>query len=236
MLPQVEIILPCYNPQKDWQKGLTEFYHEASSQYNLSFIVVNDGSVTGDIAQKVMDMQAAGISIRLISYPKNRGKGYALRQGVSASQSPFVLYTDIDFPFTTPSVVKVLSAVTSGKADVVAGYREEGYYSNKMSAFRRGLSRSFRFFIRKGLQMPVTDTQCGLKAFNQTGRNYFLKTSINRYLFDFEFIYLVCKSKGITIATVPAELKNNVVFSKMKFSILFQEMFNLFSVLLKRPS
>lgn len=81
--------------------------------------------------------------------------------------------------------------------------------------------------------MPVTDTQCGLKGFNQKGKDMFLQTKINRYLFDFEFIYNVCRNKSLQYQTVEVQLKENVVFSKMKFKILLQESFNLIKVLLK---
>lgn len=80
--------------------------------------------------------------------------------------------------------------------------------------------------------MKVTDTQCGLKAFNSKGREQFLKTKINRYLFDFEFIYRCGKNKSMRITPVPVELKPNVEFSKMKIKILLQETFNLFKVIL----
>ena len=70
--------------------------------------------------------------------------------------------------------------------------------------------------MRKVLSMPVTDTQCGLKGFNKKGREKFLATTINRYLFDFEFIYASCHDPAIKTGTVSANLKNNVVFSNMK--------------------
>ena len=79
--------------------------------------------------------------------------------------------------------------------------------------------------------MSITDTQCGLKGFNKTGKEKFLSTTINRYLFDFEFIYKVCKNKNLQIVPVEVQLKENVVFSKMRLKILAQESLNLISIL-----
>jgi hypothetical protein len=58
-----------------------------------------------------------------------------------------------------------------------------------------------------------------------------LSTTINRYLFDFEFIYAAVKDKTISIGSVQVQLKNNVVFSTMRLKILMQESFNLLRVL-----
>jgi hypothetical protein len=131
-------------------------------------------------------------------------------------------------------MVDVIDALTSGSCDIAAGYRNKNYYDKSMSFYRKVLSKSFRFFIKNILGMAATDTQCGLKGFNSKGRETFLSTKINRYLFDFEFIYAGSKDKNITIKTVPVQLKDNVIFSKMKLKILLQELFNLLYILLFR--
>jgi hypothetical protein len=151
---------------------------------------------------------------------------------VASSQSDFIIYTDIDFPFTNQSAHDIIDALTAGDCDVVAGYRDDNYYQKKMSGFRRTLSKAFRFFIGNWLKMPVTDTQCGLKGFNKKGRKKFLATRINRYLFDFEFIYTSCKDRSIIVKTVKVNLKDDVIFSRMRFKILVQEMFNLVYILI----
>jgi len=177
-------------------------------------------------------LKSEGIDVTYISYPENKGKGYALRQGVKASKNEYVIYTDIDFPFTNNSVMDVIDKILGGGSDVVAGNRDAMYYRNKMSFFRKLLSKSFRFILKHLLRMKVTDTQCGLKAFNAKGKEEFLKTRINRYLFDFEFIYRCGKNNSIRITPEAVELKPNVEFSKMKLKILVQETFNLFKVIL----
>ena len=234
MRPAVNIVLPCYNPNDSWYKELLAFYACARERYELSFILVNDGSGPSRLEEQLAYLKEQGVSVRYITYAKNRGKGYALRQGIGAADREFVVYTDVDFPFTDQSTLAVLDTLTIGDCDIVAGYRDEKYYQKTMSAYRKLLSRAFRFFIRRVLNMSVTDTQCGLKGFNQKGRAKFLTTTINRYLFDFEFIYTSGKDRALVIKTVQVQLKDNIVFSKMKFKILVQEIFNLLRVLLFR--
>jgi glycosyltransferase involved in cell wall biosynthesis len=236
MSVNIDIVLPCYNPNDKWYVELSNFHQFIKDQYRVNFIVVNDGSSTLKIPGQIELLKEAGIEVNYLSYVKNMGKGYALRHGVAASKSEFIVYTDVDFPFTNQSVKEVIDLLVSGNFDVVAGYRSENYYEHTMSPFRKSLSKTFRSFMKNVLGMTVSDTQCGLKGFNKRGRTKFLSTRINRYLFDFEFIYVSSKDTSVKIGTTAVQLKENIVFSKMRFKILIQEMFNLFYILLFRKN
>ncbi len=232
----LDIILPCYNPNDRWHHELLNFHETIKELYTVNYIVVNDGSVYGTISAQVEFLQKNNVSLDFISYDKNMGKGFALRRGVSVAMNEYMVYTDIDFPFTNKSAIDLIHLLVKNDHDVVAGFRDESYYRNKMSGFRRLLSKAFRTFIKNVLKLPVTDTQCGLKGFNRKGREKFLQTRINRYLFDFEFVYNCCKDKEIRIGTVAVNLKQDVVFSKMKIKILLQESVNLFYILFIRKN
>lgn len=230
----VDIVLPCYNPNDTWPDELLSFDASVKEICSCRYIVVNDGSPGNKVFEQVAFLQEKNIPVRLISYEKNRGKGYALRQGVSVADAEFIVYTDIDFPFTNKSTADLVQELITGSVDVVAGYRDRSYYQKKMSGFRKLLSKAFRFFIKDVLNMKLSDTQCGLKGFNKKGREKFLQTRIDRYLFDFEFIYLCGKDSALSMKPQPVRLKDSVVFSKMKLKVLIQESMNLLSVLLFR--
>lgn len=233
---RVDIVIPCYNPGEGWQQQITDFHTFIHSDYSVNYILVNDGSDQSHIQQQLQGLLQQHIPIRLISYPTNKGKGHALRTGVAQSNSEFIVYTDVDFPFTNASVKLLMDTLVSEQCDVVAGYRNELYYLKSMSGFRKILSKTFRWFIRRVLGMSVSDTQCGLKGFNAKGREKFLATGINRYLFDFEFIYSIARQKTLRVKTVEVQLKSGIVFSKMKLKILLQESFNLVYILFFRKN
>jgi glycosyltransferase involved in cell wall biosynthesis len=232
----LDIVLPCFNPNATWPDELLNFHAYIKDSYTLNYIVVNDGSTSGQLDRQINYLKQKNISIDFISYEVNRGKGYALRKGMDISKADYILYTDIDFPFTNQSMLSMMDALTNLNHDIVVGFRNESYYDKKMSRFRKILSKAFRFFVNKILKMPVTDTQCGLKAFNKKGKTKFLGTSIDRYLFDFEFIYTACKDSSLSILPVQVQLKENVQFSKMKLKIIFQELINLLRILLFRKN
>lgn len=236
MSVKIDIILPCYNPNQNWQEALLDAHAHLNSKYNVNYIVVNDGTENDFVSNQISQLITTKFPIQIINYAPNQGKGYALRQGVMKSTAPFILYTDIDFPFTNSSLESIIKALLLNELDVVVGFRNQNYYQMKMSWFRRRLSKSFRFFIKHFLNMDVTDTQCGLKGFNLKGKEKFLQTTINRYLFDFEFIYMVSNDKDIKLQAIEVELKENVKFSTMHPKILLQEAFNLTKILLRRKT
>ena len=81
--------------------------------------------------------------------------------------------------------------------------------------------------------MPISDTQCGLKGFKSNAKPLFLSTRINRYLFDFEWIYRVSKNQQLLLKTVTVELNEGVVFRRMPLGVLGAELVNLLKILCK---
>lgn len=231
----VEIILPCYNPSPNWAKNVVSSYLTLVNFYpsiQFGLVIVNDGSSNFINEQDLTEIKNQIVNFKWVSYPVNMGKGYALRQGVLASSAPYILYTDIDFPYEAESMRLVLQELLNDKCDIVAGSRGETYY-DKVPKVRIVISKVLRFFNRTFLNMKVNDTQCGLKAFNTRGKNLFLQTTINRYLFDLEFIYLASNTSNVIIRPLEVSLKPGIIFSKMNFKILRSELASFFSIVSK---
>lgn len=114
---------------------------------------------------------------------------------------------------------------------VVAGFREPNYYKN-VPFSRRLLSKTLRFVLEKGLRLPVSDSQCGLKGFDRTGRDLFLKTRIDRFLFDLEFLRMAARTPDLPVSTVAVELREGVVFSRIGWKILLAESVNFLKILI----
>ena len=230
----LSVILPCYNPPAGWQNRIVEQFRalEKLIEAPLQLIVVNDGAAA--VTQVHADfLQKAIPSLIYIHYTQNRGKGYALRQGVAAATGQVILYTDIDFPYTLESLQEVYDAIVRDGHDVAIGVKNEAYYSH-VPPFRKAISKSLKGMTRILLSLPVTDTQCGIKAFRKEVRQIFLGTRIDRYLFDLEFVRAAFRQKpAIKIKAIPVALHPGVAFRKMNPRILFSEVFNFISLLLK---
>jgi glycosyltransferase involved in cell wall biosynthesis len=194
-------------------------------------IIVNDGSSNIDEAE-ISLLKNSIKSLTWINQFPNKGKGAALRCGVDQSDSDFVIFTDIDFPYTFESTLDLCKALLSDTADVVVGEREDKYY-DQTPWQRKFVSKLLKAFNKNILRIPVNDTQCGLKGFNKRGKTVFLKTTVNRYLFDLEFLILAgAKKYGLNTAPIPVTLRAGVTFSKLNPKIILHESTNIIKIVL----
>ncbi len=217
---------------QEWQQNIIRNFEAIKNVIeNFELIIVNDGSWRNFDEQEVKLFFSKFPAIKIISYSQNGGKGYALREGVKQAQGDLIIYTDIDFPYTHASFRKIYNSLRDENVDVVIGVRGEEYYTH-LSRSRVRISKLLRWFIKKFLRIPTEDTQCGLKGMNQKGKEVFLQTTIDRYLFDLEFIFFSARQK-LTIKTIEVELKPEIQLSKMNWKILLQEFGNFLKIFVK---
>ncbi len=230
----LDIILPAYNPLPYWEDVVINRFLSLGNQLpdlQLQLIIVNDGSSKINESASVDKLKNEIPRFQWISYSPNKGKGYALRKGVNASTSDYIIYTDIDWPYTEESMVGLIRELMHN-ADAVIGIRDENYYQNLPLA-RKRISILLKNINAKILRLKVNDTQAGLKGFRKSMKDFFLATTINRYLFDLEFIYQLSSKKEVTIVGHPIALRPGITFSRMNRKILFQEARNFLKIWLR---
>lgn len=232
-LATLSLVLPCYNPPENWAKIVVQSINELEKSTNqiIDLIIVNDGSSSGKVDEGFKYIGSKLKRFTPITYKVNKGKGFALRKGVDSVNTDLVIYTDIDFPYTLDSIEAMFLELKNG-TDVALGHRGKNYYK-KTPWFRKVISKTLRWFLKTFLRLPTDDSQCGIKGYNNNGKQAFLDTKIDRFLFDLEFIKLASKRK-LTCKTVTVILKPNIVFSKVNLKILVTESFNFFKVLFRK--
>ena len=221
------IIVPCYNPPKNWDAIVRQSFKKIVNELpdgNLQLVLVNDGS-TNTYESEIESLQTEfGDKFQYIEYKNNKGKGHAIRKGVSSIKADYYIYTDIDFPYETQDISGIINHMNSG-IDVVVGVRSEEYYES-LPFFRVCISRATKFLLKHVLLLKIPDTQCGLKGFKSNIKGVFLDTKINRFLFDMEFILIAGKDSNITMYPYPVTLRKGVVFSTLNLRILVREAIN----------
>ena len=230
----VEIVQPVYNPRDGWAEKYIVRYNELRLLFagvNLRIVFVNDGSTKNFDEQIIQFLKEKIEYINIVSYTENKGKGYAVRQGVKQTEAPLVLYTDYDFPYEMPCLYKAYQQLKSGM-DVVVGIRNEAYYSH-LGYRRKLVSKACNFLNKVFLKIPHTDTQSGLKGFSIKGKELMLKTTITQFLFDTEFVCMAYQNKKIKVATIDVELREGVKFTRMSFKTILSETINFTSILMR---
>lgn len=235
MKPALNIIVPCYNPPPDWERALASRFAGlvagmAGLTSHIGLVVVNDGSPRNFTEDNAVRLQELIPGVVVVNYPINRGKGYALREGVRHSSAELHMVTDADFPYTTDSMVRV-TKVLMEEGGIAAGNRDTGYYAH-VPPSRRIISRVLRWMLRNILKQPIDDSQCGLKAFDNAGKELFLQTTIDRFLFDLEFLMMA--GGKVPVTPVAVELRPGVVFSPVNWKVLATEGGNFLKLLLRQ--
>ena len=90
-------------------ESIRPLLRQAADEVRLT--VVNDGSPHNITPENIARLKQLMPDIQVVSYEQNRGKGYALRQGVAATEADFYIVTDADFPYTPDSMLRVATTL-----------------------------------------------------------------------------------------------------------------------------
>jgi dolichyl-phosphate beta-glucosyltransferase len=189
------IVIPAYNEGHRLAATLeTVLGYVREQGWNAEVIVVNDGSRdnTADLAR---EFAAKDPSLRLIENPGNRGKGYAVRNGILNSRGEIIVFSDADLSSPIEEMPKLLAALAAG-ADIAIGSRwlRAELQTQRQSLHRQLFGRIFNGLNRVILGLQFKDTQCGFKAFTRRAAEMVLPLQrIERWGFDPEILFLARK-------------------------------------------
>jgi len=204
------IVIPAYNEEKRLTKTLRQIHEYRQTQkLNAEIIVVDDGSEDGTAA--LVESQARDYSpLRLVHYAKNRGKGYAVRQGVQAAQGKNILFTDADNSTPIEELETLAQSMKARGADIAIGsrYLKESRVKIKQSRSRILIGRIGNALIRFIIIDGIRDTQCGFKLFkHEVAKDIFSRNKINGWGFDME-VLAIANMEKYRIIEVPVSWYN----------------------------
>src|SRR3989344_304677 len=219
----LSVIIPAYNEEKHIRKTVESIYQYLSGK-NLEheILVVTDGSrdKTDDI---VGSMLSAVPALQLLSYERNRGKGFAVRQGMLKAKGEYRLFTDADNATSIDHIEKMMPHFNRG-CDVVIGsiaIKGSTVAGGSEPVWRRLFGKMGNLFIQAVAVPGISDTQRGFKIITAEAANkIFPKTTIDRWGFDIEMLALARKF-GYKIKEVPVMWKNDPN-SHVKLNAYFQ--------------
>ena len=207
----ISIVIAAYNEEKRIGKSLLKIKDYLDAQdFAYEIIVVDDGS-TDNTRQVAIGYKPEIANLKIISYPKNKGKGYALRQGVLASKGESVLVSDADLSTPIEELSHMLPLISGNEYDVVIGSRalKPETIIKKQPWWRQGMGKIFNRVVRLLVLEGIKDTQCGFKLFSgEAARNLFKEARINRFAYDVEILALA-KKKHYGVSEVPVRWINS---------------------------
>ncbi len=111
---ELSVIIPAYNEQERLPGTLKRLFDYFYVHYHGDYevIVADDGSTDGTVAA-VKQYAEMYPKLRLLSFPKNRGRGAVVRDAVFASNGKFVLETDADGSVGEEAIIDFLKYFAS---------------------------------------------------------------------------------------------------------------------------
>lgn len=193
----LSVIIPVFNQEENIEKNLTLLQNCLLKDFeSFEIIAVNDGS-----SDKSLEILKRLSFIQLISYPENRGKGYAIRRGVMAAKGKYIFFTDADLSYSPSYILCAIKLLNEDKSDAVLGVRR--YIKEEYPMSRKLLSHVFSSFVKWLLKLETEDSQCGFKGFKKSlARNIFADLTIFRFGFDAE-ILLKAKELSLKLSFLP---------------------------------
>jgi glycosyltransferase involved in cell wall biosynthesis len=218
MKPALSIVIPAFDEEArlgDTVRKILQFIEK--EKLSAELIIVDDGSSdktaeTGEAAcAEFPDLQT-----KVIRYEKNRGKGYAVKIGLQASEADIALFSDADLSTPIEELDKLIKPIQDGEYDVTFGSRalDRSLITTHQPVLREQGGRVMNLIIRTMSGLPFADTQCGFKAFNMKKFRPLLDAmQIDRFGFDIEFLF-VADYNQLRLKEIPVRW-NNVEGSKV---------------------
>ncbi|MDX9797840.1 MAG: glycosyltransferase family 2 protein [Bacteroidales bacterium] len=173
------ILIPTYNNEKTIEQVVS-----STMNYCKDIIVVNDGSTdnTKNILEGIRD------KITLITYPKNKGKGYAIKQGFQkAREKGFdaTITMDSDGQHLAEDIPLLLNAYSNNPNSLIIGQRS---FNNPNMPNKNSFANRFsNFWFKLQTGKKLNDTQTGFRLY-PIKKMKRMKPFNNRYEAEYELL------------------------------------------------
>jgi glycosyltransferase involved in cell wall biosynthesis len=193
---RVVVVIPAFNEER----------HVGSVVLRLrqlvdTVIVVDDGS--RDETEEVARLAGA----QVVSHPKNRGYGAAIRTGLAAAQElepRAVVLMDADGQHRFEDVRDLVRPILEGEADVAVGSRfVDG--RTRVPPIRRVAQHGLTWLSNLGSGVKLTDSQSGMRAFGPRAlRVLLLKSTSMAAASEMQFL---ASDAQLRVCEVPIEIR-----------------------------
>ncbi|MEV4627698.1 glycosyltransferase family 2 protein [Micromonospora sp. NPDC049523] len=122
---KLSILMPVYNEEERIADALKQAL-AVDYPCEIELLIVDDGSRDGtaEILGRADDAR-----LRVITHPRNAGKGAAIKTAVAHADGEYMVMLDADLEYDPQDIPKLLDPVLDGRATVVYGNRTFGSHS-----------------------------------------------------------------------------------------------------------
>ncbi len=220
----LSLIVPAYKQEKTIKVDLENIDKTLHDGLPLNFdheiICVVDGFLdkTYENAKKLKIK-----NLKVIGYEKNLGKGHAVRVGMKAAEGNLISFLDAGMDISPKGIMMLMSHMEWYNADIIVGSKRHPVSRVNYPVLRHILSIGYHVGVKILFDLPITDTQSGLKIFKRNVIEKILpRLLVKRYAMDIEML-AVAKYLGFSrIYEAPIEVKFDTKNSSIKWTTIFK--------------
>lgn len=207
----LSVIIPARNEEK-YIKGTVESVFDFCSKKDFDFeiIVVANKSLDHTVSI-IEELQKTIPQLKLLNYPNQGGKGFAVREGMLHAQGDYRLFMDSDNSTTIDHLDKMMPYFKEGYDVVIASIAISGaqVLSGSEPFWRKLFGKMGNLYTQIVLLPGISDTQRGFKVLSARAVNdTFPIMRIIKFGFDMELLALA-KKFGYKIKEVPVRWQND---------------------------
>lgn len=191
----IVVIIPTYNNDRTLLSVI-----EGVKQYSKHIIVVNDGSTdtTSGILKSIPGIQ-------IITHTKNKGKGYALKNGLSAAKEQgfrYAITIDSDGQHYPADIPAFANEIEMHPDSMLVGARN--LTANNMPGKNTFANKFSNFWFQLETGIKLEDTQSGYRLYplHHIGK---MKYCTAKYEFELEMIVFLAW-KGVNVKNIPVNV------------------------------
>lgn len=234
------IVIPCFNEAARFKTG--EFLDFVNEHADIDLCFVNDGSTDATPEKLEALRKEKPERIRVVTYPDNRGKAGAVREGflqmAALKEYSRLAFADADLATPLSEMVRLIGiARQQEEVMLVMGSRLERMgVTIRRKFYRHFTGRIFAGTISFLFRLKAYDTQCGAKVFHaDVVPAVFEEPFLSHWLFDVEILLRLRNLRGDydrIVREIPLNVWLEQGNSKIRFSHLLKMPYQLWRIFL----
>jgi dolichyl-phosphate beta-glucosyltransferase len=213
-MPELDlsIIIPAYKEAKKIKQDVQAAAKFLEAQRIAGEILLVDDGSPDNTVETAKALEKDFPALKVLSYSPNRGKGYALRYGISHSKGRNVMFADAGLCVPYDIAAIGLTMLDLRMCDMAIGSRRmRGSIRREQPLYRRIGSKVYSLVIHTlmGVPLYISDTQCGFKIYQgNVARCLYASAFTDGFMFDIEII-LRALADGYQILEFPVLWSND---------------------------
>lgn len=227
-MKKFSLIIPVYKQEATIRKDLAQVLAVLkTTKADFEIIPVIDGMLDESFAQakKIKDPH-----IRVVGYPTNHGKGYAVRYGFSHASGDVIGFKDAGEDLKAKALPLMLAQFEFQQADIVIGSKRHPDSKVDYPLYRTILSWGYQQFTKLLFGLNVTDTQVGMKLYRRKVlENVLPRLLVKQFAFDIEILAVAYYLGYRKIYEAPVEIDLFAAHSSIDVNSMMRVIANMLS-------